>query len=119
MKRKSLTAKDRLRIFTGHDGRCHFCGGKIDATREAWDVSHEIPLELGGDDDDINRQPAHRKCHKAHTANVDIPNIAKAKRREQKHMGIRKPKSRLSNPRFKQKVNREVVYRATGARVRP
>lgn len=68
------------------------CGGKIDATREAWEVSHEIPLELGGADDDANRLPAHKKCHRDHTSNVDAPNIAKAKRRELKNMGIKGPK---------------------------
>ena len=98
--RRSLTAKDRLRIFADHNGRCHLCGGKIDPRIEAWEVSHEIPLELGGDDDDINRQPAHRKCHRAHTSNTDIPNIAKAKRRELKNLGATKPKYRWPSRPF-------------------
>lgn len=91
--RKPISAKERARLFGLHHGICHFCNGKINGTREAWDISHEIPLELGGADDDENRKPAHRKCHRSHTAAVDQPNIAKAKRREMKHIGA-KPKGR-------------------------
>ncbi len=92
MSRKHLSTKERLRLFTLHAGTCHFCNGKIDGTREAWDISHEIPLELCGADDDVNRKPAHRKCHRAHTSAVDVPAIARAKRREAKHIGATKPK---------------------------
>lgn len=98
MSRRSLTAKERWRLFTLHGGICHFCEGKIDGAREAWDISHDVPLELGGADDDTNRKPAHRKCHRAHTAAVDQPNIAKAHRRELKHIGA-KPPSRYRWPR--------------------
>lgn len=98
MARKHLTGKERLRLFMLHGGRCHFCGGKINGKTEAWDVSHEIPLELGGADDDVNRKPAHRKCHRAHTAAVDAPDIAKARRREIKNMGA-KPKGKYRWPK--------------------
>ncbi|WP_377838743.1 HNH endonuclease [Bosea sp. UC22_33] len=92
MNRRSLSTRDRLRIFTLHGGICHLCGGKVQAG-EAWEVSHDTPLELGGADDDANRKPAHRKCHRAHTAAVDLPNIAKAKRREARHLGAKAPLS--------------------------
>ena len=112
--RKSLSTRDRLRIFTLHGGVCHLCGGKVQAG-EAWDVSHDTPLELGGDDDDENRKPAHRKCHRAYTAAVDIPNIAKAKRREAKHLGAKAPSARpLPGSRasgWKQKLSGEWVRR--------
>jgi 5-methylcytosine-specific restriction endonuclease McrA len=111
MKRKSLTAKERLRLFTLHGGRCHFCGVKIDGTRERWEISHEIPLELGGADDDENRLPAHYGCHREHTATKDIPMIAKAKRTHEKHVGARRPKRAFYNERFKKKVSGEVVER--------
>lgn len=87
--RKHITAKERLRLFLLHKGICHLCGGKINGKVEAWDISHDIPLEMGGADDDENRKLAHRKCHRAHTAAVDQPNIAKAKRREMKDMGAK------------------------------
>ncbi|MCO5092630.1 HNH endonuclease signature motif containing protein [Bosea sp. (in: a-proteobacteria)] len=88
-----LSTRDRLRIFTLHGGVCHFCGGRIQVG-EAWDVSHDRPLALLGEDDDDNRKPAHRKCHRRHTAEVDQPAIAKAKRREARHLGAaRKPRT--------------------------
>lgn len=115
MKRKSLSTRDRVRIFTIHGGICHMCGVKIDGTRDRWEVSHDIPLELGGADDDQNRKPAHYKCHRAHTAGVDLPVIAKAKRTHAKHIGAFKrsgrpmPGSRTSP--WKRKISGEVVPR--------
>lgn len=109
MARKHLSAKERLRLFALHGGRCSFCGGKISGEREAWDISHEIPIELGGADDDVNRRPAHRKCHRAHTAAVDAPNIARAKRREIKFRGAR-PKPRAWS-KFRKKMDGTIVLR--------
>jgi len=112
--RKSLSTRDRLRIFTRHGGICHLCGGKVQAG-EAWEVSHDTPLELGGADDDENRKPAHRKCHRQHTADVDLPNIARAKRREARHRGAKAPSARpLPGSRasgWKQKISGEWVRR--------
>ena len=92
MKRQRLSTAARVRIFEASGGVCHLCSGKIQVG-EAWDVSHEIPIELNGADDDTNRKPAHRKCHRTHTAEVDIPTIAKVKRIAAKHIGAW-PKSR-------------------------
>lgn len=94
MKRKSISRTHRLRLFALHHGQCHLCHGRIDATREAWEVSHDIPLELGGADDDVNRKPAHAKCHRVQTSTIDIPRIAKAKRREARHLGAKAKSSR-------------------------
>ena len=96
--RRSISAKERLRLFQLHGGICHLCNGRIQVG-EAWEVSHDIPLELGGADDDANRKPAHKKCHRAHTSTVDQPNIAKAKRRELRHMGIKKPSRGFRKPK--------------------
>jgi 5-methylcytosine-specific restriction protein A len=101
--RKTISGKERLRLFVLHGGTCHFCKGKINAEREAWEVSHEIPLELGGADDDANRLPAHKKCHRDHTSAVDAPNIAKAKRRELKNLGIKPRKYQWPSRPFAQK----------------
>ena len=114
MKRRSLTGKERLRLFSFHEGICHLCKGKIDGAREAWEVEHEIPLAMGGADDDKNRKPAHIKCHKDKTV-VDMGNIAKAKRREAKHIGAKSP-SRQPLPggkdsKWKRKLNGEWVKR--------
>lgn len=86
--RKRISARDLVALFTRKNGICHLCGGQI-VPPEPWDVSHDRPLAMGGADDATNWDIAHRKCHKAHTAGVDVPQIAKAKRREAKHMGAK------------------------------
>lgn len=91
-KRRSVSTKARVALFAREHGICHMCNGLVH-TGEAWDLSHEIPLELGGADDEANWRVAHRKCHRDHTATVDVPNIAKAKRRHARNIGIRKPPS--------------------------
>lgn len=85
--RIKLSTRERTRLFLLHGGKCHLCEGKIDGSREAWDISHDIPLAAGGADDDANRKPAHRKCHRDHTARVDAPLIAKVKRQTAMHTG--------------------------------
>lgn len=109
--RRSLTAKERLRLFTLHGGICHLCGGRIDGPREAWDVEHVIALAMGGADDDANRKPAHVKCHKAKTKS-DMGALAKAKRNEARYQGARpRPKQKFGIPGLKKKISGEVVPR--------
>ena len=106
--RRTLSTKARLEVFARHDGVCHLCGGKIQVG-EAWDVSHDIPLALLGADDESNMRPAHRRCHRHHTATVDQPAIAKAKRLEAKHKGA--VAKRPWHPTLRKKLNGEVVPR--------
>lgn len=113
MKRVRITAKMRADIFLRHEGKCHLCNMKV-IPGEEWDVSHDIPLEAGGRDDDSNWLVAHRRCHRKHTAAVDIPLIAKVKRIHQKHIGAKKPKSSFAtnkNSPFKKKMDGTVVRR--------
>lgn len=114
-KRKSISTRDRVRIFLLHGGICHMCNTKIDGVRERWEVSHDIPLELGGADDDQNRKPAHYDCHRKHTAEVDIPAIAKSNRIRAKHTGAKAasrnpmPGSRAS--KYKRRMDGTIVLR--------
>lgn len=96
--RRSISAKERARLFLLHNGICHLCGGKINGATEAWEISHDVPLALGGEDDDANRLPAHAKCHRARTAGRDVPMIAKADRVRAKHLGL-KPRSSMPGSR--------------------
>lgn len=90
MSRRSFTTKQRVAFFTLHKGICHLCGGAIQPGQN-WEVEHVIALALGGADEPENWRPAHKKCHAVKTATGDVPAIAKAKRREAKHIGASSP----------------------------
>lgn len=112
MARKTISVKARVKLFQDHQGICHICGGKIHGG-ERWDVEHIIPLAMGGDDTEANWRPAHAKCHKTKTAK-DFTDIAKAKRRQARHIGIKVSKSPLpfgKQSRFKKKMDGTVVIR--------
>lgn len=115
-RRKRLSTTERLALLEREKSTCHLCHGEI-KPGQAWDVSHEIPLELLGADDDVNRRAAHRKCHREHTATVDIPTIAKAKRNYAKHRGAhvtRQPMRGGKHDVLKRRMDGTVVLRATG-----
>jgi 5-methylcytosine-specific restriction endonuclease McrA len=113
MKRVRITAKKRADIFMRDGGICHMCKMKVVSGQE-WDISHDIPLEAGGKDDETNWFVAHRKCHREHTAKVDMPLIAKVKRIHQKHIGAKKSRSPMpmgKNSKWKKKMDGTVVRR--------
>lgn len=86
MARPSFSRKERARLFALREGVCYLCSGKIDATREAWEIEHEIPWEISRDNSDDNLRLAHFKCHKVKTAK-DAGDIARVKRIAAKHNG--------------------------------
>lgn len=87
-KRRSLSPRERLAIFERNGGICHLCSRQIVAG-ETWDISHDRPLELLGEDSGANLKVAHRACHRAHTAQEDLPRIAKAKAQKRAALGIK------------------------------
>lgn len=106
-KRRRIGARERLDILERNKRLCHLCNGLIQPEIEAWEVSHDTPLELGGEDGGENLKPAHKKCHRTHTATVDIPLIAKVKRKEARNLGIRKTPARKIVSRGFEKSGRE------------
>lgn len=113
MKRVKITVKRRADIFLLRGGMCHLCNLKV-VPGEDWDVSHDIPLEAGGKDDESNWFVAHRKCHRVHTSTVDMPLIAKVKRIHQRHIGAKQSRSPLPggrNSKWKKKMDGTVVKR--------
>lgn len=114
-RRKTFSTKERARLFALHGGVCHICGGKIDGTREAWDVEHVVPFALTRDNSDENCQPAHReKCH-AEKTKGDVKSIAKAVRVAARNQGAKAPSrnpmpgSRASG--WKRKMDGTIVRR--------
>jgi len=111
--RKRITTKMRVEIFERENGICHFCNLKVQSGEE-WDVSHEIPLEIGGEDGGTNLRVAHRVCHRVHTSKVDIPRIAKTKRMKAKHLGAVRSKTPLPAgkwSKWKKKMDGSIVLR--------
>ena len=88
IQRRRLSTRDRAALFLAAGGICHLCKMKIDEG-QAWEVSHPIPLAAGGEDAESNRAPAHFKCHKRQTAEIDAPLIAKTRRQYQKNIGAK------------------------------
>ncbi len=93
MTRKRMTASLRLRVFDNASGRCHLCGNAIDTRKDRWDVDHDKPLWLGGQDAESNMRPVHARCHVSKTAS-EAPVRAKSTRVRAKHLGIRMRKGR-------------------------
>ena len=102
----------RLKIFEANKGRCHLCSRLIRAG-ETWDVSHDRPIGLLGEDGGDNLKVAHADCHDVQTREIDVPAIARAKRRKAKHLGIRSaskmPGSR--GTKFKKHMDGRVTIR--------
>ena len=115
MTRRHIGPRERLAIFTAAGGVCYLCNSKIDGVRERWDVEHEVALALGGDEakGSSNLKPAHVSCHAMKTK-LDAGLIAKAKRREARHMGAtatRNPIPGSRGSKFKRLISGKVVLR--------
>jgi len=112
VKRASISTKKRVALFQSRGGLCHICGGKINVG-EAWELEHRIPLAMGGEDAEANWELAHIKCHRTKTSD-DVGQIAKAKRREARHLGghvSRTPLPFGKKSAFKRKLDGTVVRR--------
>jgi hypothetical protein len=78
--RKAMTPARKRRIHAQHSGLCTYCGQDVEVSGPTVVYDHEIPLELGGADDDSNIGPIHASpCNKVKTA-LDIKAIAKCRR---------------------------------------
>lgn len=107
----------RMRVFDREGGICHLTGQKIDPVRDEWDLDHKVALILGGEHREANLFPAKREPHRRKTA-VEMKVKSKIARTRKKHLGIAKPKSSLSHPRFKRCMDGTVVDRRTGEVIR-
>ena len=90
--RKTLSKRDRVKVFDKEGGLCYLCGQTVQAG-QAWEVEHENPVGLSNDNSLDNLRIAHNACHKTKTAK-DVKVIAKVKRVRALHIGAKKPTGR-------------------------
>jgi hypothetical protein len=91
--RRRLTTGMRVVIFKTAGGRCHICNCRI-WPGEEWQADHKIARWITESDDLSEFAPAHVSCHQVKTSSKDVPEAAKAKRIEAKHLGAWEPKGR-------------------------
>ena len=93
----------RARIFEAQGGRCHI-SGRVIRPGDVWELDHIVALVNGGEHREANLAPALRDKHREKTA-ADVAEKSKVSRVKAKHLGLHKPKSRLTNPMWKRKID--------------
>ncbi|NOV17842.1 HNH endonuclease [Ensifer adhaerens] len=106
--------KDRIRERQGNV--CALTGVPLGSDAVV-QYDHIVPLWLGGRNSESNLQAVTSESHKRKTAN-EAKVRAKCNRTRKKHLGIAKPKSSLSHPRFRKLMDGTVVDKRTGEVVR-
>jgi 5-methylcytosine-specific restriction protein A len=109
--RQNFSEKTKKLAWERAKGCCEACGLPIAPKKPEFD--HVNPDGLTGEPTLANCMCLCGPCHKAKTRK-DVANIARAKRRERKHIGIRKTSKFACSrgSRFKKKVGSgEVVLR--------
>lgn len=71
-----------------------------------WEIDHIIACALGGTNDLSNARLLCLPCHREEKTPQDVANIAKAKRREARHLGVKKDGPKLKSRGF-QKSSKE------------
>lgn len=102
----------RLRVFDRAKGRCQECGRKI-AAGDRWTCDHEVAVINGGANAERNLRCICDWCDKAVKTPADVAVKAKVARTRKAHLGL-KPRSSLSNPRYRKTMSGQVVDRETG-----
>jgi hypothetical protein len=95
--RRSLTRRQRIKLFDAHKGICYLCETKI-VPGEAWIDEHIDPRSISANDSMENRAPVHAACAKKKTK-TDVATIASVLRIRAKHLGIKKSGRRMPGGR--------------------
>jgi 5-methylcytosine-specific restriction endonuclease McrA len=109
---QQIPPRVRMRVFDRFNGVCQLSGRKI-MPGDTWEIDHIKGLHEGGQHRESNFQPALYKPHKEKTRD-QMAVKKKVNRMRAKHLGIHEPKSRLSHPRLKKRMDGKVVDRETG-----
>ena len=91
MSRKEFSTRTKAKAFHRAGGNCDGCGGRLYVGKFAYD--HDNPDGLTGDPTLENCRVLCTACHSVKTTTQDVPRIAKAKRREAKHIGAKAPRN--------------------------
>jgi len=102
--RREFTNYVKAQAALRANGRCEQCTARL--MTGGYHYDHRVPDAMGGDASEDNCQVLCKACHDLKTRKTDVPQIAKAKRRQNKHHGIRKPRSIRAWRRF----GGEIVY---------
>ncbi len=99
MSRKEFSAKVKAAAFLRADGHCENkeCRARLSIGKFAYD--HDNPDGLTGEPTLENCKVLCFACHKVKTKK-DVGDIAKARRRERKHIGATKPRRSIPGKRF-------------------
>lgn len=108
MTRREFPRSVKVAAFKRADGHCEDCGQKLFPGNIEYDHSQED--FFGGEPTLHNCRVVCRGCHRSKTS-ARAPVMAKTRRQEAKNAGIHKPRSRLSHPTLRKKMNGEVVAR--------
>ena len=111
--RRSWSVKTRMAVLDSFNRICQLCQQPI-VPAKGFDLDHRIPLAMGGEDVVSNLQPLCNPCHRLKTKG-DVGAIAKARRAEAKHYGVRARKGKplpfgRASP-YRKKINGDAVPR--------
>jgi 5-methylcytosine-specific restriction endonuclease McrA len=100
MRRKEFTGKIRAAAFLRCGGKCENCKAQLKLGEGEYD--HIIPYALSEDSSIENCQVLCVPCHRGVGAKTaqDQKTISKAKRNNQKHLGITRPKQTIKSAPF-------------------
>lgn len=113
MSRREFTTKIKVAAFKRAGGKCQLCGVILGHGFKTH-YDHRIPDQLGGEPTLENCQAICEQCHNDKTRTVDIPAIAKAKRREAKYIGATRKKAEIKSRGFEKAEKPEAKPRASG-----
>ena len=94
MARREFSARIKVEAYERSGGKCEGEDCGLPLTVGKFHYDHDIADALGGEPILENCKVLCVGCHSVKTRTHDVPKIAKTKRVRQKHLGIKKPKSR-------------------------
>jgi 5-methylcytosine-specific restriction enzyme A len=92
--RKEFSTRTKALAFQRSNGRCEACGMRLQPGPGWFECDHVNPDGLTGSNDLANCRVLCRICHREKTRG-DVGAIAKAKRREARHIGAHKSRNPL------------------------